>query len=511
MKKFLAMVLSVTMAFSMLTGCNSNDNTGSESQPSSEPAVNSGTDSTVDSTIEEKELVSLRLIFYGDMTTRREEFFKNDFHDKVLEDLSIDLTVETMPWGSDTNIATMLASGENFAVYNIVSAFDWPSKGYLAEIDENLIKEHCPNLIRVRGENNGFDCVKYDDKIYAIPFGSKPYAGRMQSFAARNDILNDVGYDASDIDTYDELMEAIAAVKEKYPDLRVNRSSGFLASALNSEISEQLYVNEGTYFAYVDELEKGDKVYSWFESDAFKNACKITGEWADLGYIQIDEITNATQGAADWEAGNCLLMYGVPNILIKNTLDNVPEADLQLINIGDMPLLKTRDYDWGLSISASDQDVVDRWLDLFDWMYKDQDSFNFCVYGAEGKDWEYNEDGSISKLVTDSFFDNWFLEAMPYANYDSSVSEEVINAYMTYDDGSILSKRSGFSFDATPVSSELAMLTAVWTEKLEPMSYGLLDFEENYEKALDKLKMAGLDTYMEEYQRQFSEWYAKNH
>lgn len=45
----------------------------------------------------EKEVVDLRFVFYGDMTTRREEFFKNEFHDKVLEDLGINMTVETLP------------------------------------------------------------------------------------------------------------------------------------------------------------------------------------------------------------------------------------------------------------------------------------------------------------------------------------------------------------------------------------------------------------------------------
>ena len=46
-----------------------------------------------------RNLVELRLIFYGDMTARRDEFFKNEFHDAVLEDLNIDLTVEFLPLG----------------------------------------------------------------------------------------------------------------------------------------------------------------------------------------------------------------------------------------------------------------------------------------------------------------------------------------------------------------------------------------------------------------------------
>ena len=514
-KKLLALVLSAAMTIGMLSGFGGKD-TASLNQTTengSEAVSEAGSDAAAQ-TVEpsEKETVSLRMIMYGDMTSRREEFFKKDFHDAVLKDLNIDLSVEFLAWGSDSTIATMLASGESFAVWNIVSAFDWPSKGYLAPIDEAMIQEHCPNLIRIRTENNGFDCVKYDNQIYAIPFGCKPYAGRMQTFAVRNDILKQVGYEASEITAYDQLMEAISAVREKFPEMRILRSSGAMINALNSEISDQLInIISGTQFAYVDESEANDKVYSLYESEAFKNICKLNGDWADKGYIQMDELSNPTQGAADWEAGNCLLMYGTPGALIDTSLKAAaPEAEMGLIKIGDLPYLKSIDYDWGFSISASDAEHVDRWLDLFDWMYKDQDTYNFCVYGVEGTDWEYNEDGTIKKLVTDSFFDGWFMEAMEYSVYDASLSPEAIEAYENNDNGSILSKTAGFSFDSTPVSGELAAMTAVWTEMLEPLTYGLLDYEGNYDKAIRKLKDAGLDDYMAEYQKQYSAWYAAN-
>jgi len=53
-------------------------------------------------------------------------------------------------------------------------------------------------------------------------------------------------------------------------------------------------------------------------------------------------------------------------------------------------------------------------------------------------------------------------------------------------------------------------MTAVWTELIEPMTLGILDYDENYDKMIQQLKKAGLDKYMEEYQRQYSEWYAAN-
>ena len=167
------MMLSLTIAAGLLTGCGSGSKeaagetktvseTGETEQKNEDAASAQEADGA--SATDDKELVELRLIFYGDMSSRREEFFKNEFHDAVLKDLNIDLTVEFLPWGSDTSVSTMLASGESFAIEYIVANYDWHTKGYLAEIDESLLEEHLPALIKARGENNGFECTKYNGK-----------------------------------------------------------------------------------------------------------------------------------------------------------------------------------------------------------------------------------------------------------------------------------------------------------------------------------------------------------
>lgn len=44
---------------------------------------------------------------------------------------------------------------------------------------------------------------------------------------------------------------------------------------------------------------------------------------------------------------------------------------------------------------------------------------------------------------------------------------------------------------------------------MNPISSGFVDYEEALPAAIEKLKQAGLDKYVEEYQRQFSEFMAK--
>lgn len=514
-KRVLAFTMGLVMLASALTGCGSeggNSTVVSESAKEQNTVAES-TQTKADEKEQSKDVVDLRLIMYGDTSSRRDEFFKNEFHDAVLEDLNIDLTVEFLPWGSDTSVSTMLASGERFAVWYILQNYDWHIKGYLAEIDEALLEEHLPDLIRTRGENNGFECVKYNDKIYAIPFGNKPYSGSMQYFDVRGDILDELGYKPEDVNTLEKLEEVMEKTKEAHPDMRTVMNIDFLPYALWAYCGDGTRsVNEANDFVYVNEEEEGDQVYSYFESEAFKNLCAITKRWVEKGYINKDLLTNPSQSDADWTAANCLARNGMPGSLISSSLKTAdPNAYETMVGIGNQVKLKTKDYDWGIAISAADQENVDRWLDFFNWMYLDQDHFNFCVYGVKDKDYTVNEDGSITKLVSDSFIDSWFMEAIPYNVYDASFSEETIAKYEQWDDDAIFSKTTGFSFDTTPAATELAMLTSIYDEKLKPMAWGFLDYDANIDSVLAEMKAAGLENYIAEYQRQFSEFYAKNH
>ena len=522
MKKALSGLLATAMAAGlMLSGCGTSGqdggtaSAGAESVSASEE-IAAGQETTAVASEEEVmsgDPVKLRLIMYGDMTTRREEFFKNDFHDKVLEELNLDVSIEMMPWGSDvTTVSTMLASGEDFAVYCILSAYDWANKGYLAEIPMESIEKYMPDYLDMRGAND-FSCVKHDGKIYVIPFGEKAMSGNMQGYEIRNDILNEVGYDASEITTYEELTAAYDAVKAAYPGLRISTvGPEYIAAGVVGENEFYSYVGDPNQYAVINELEEGDQVYSFFETEYFRKVCDLAAEWLEKGYTSEDFLTNPTQPLADWYAGQCLQVYGTPGGLVDTALATVaPEADLELIDIGDIPRFKSINYDWGLAISASGQDKVDAWLRLFNWMYASQENYDFCVYGVEGKDYEKDADGNINKLVTDSFFDEWFMACSKFKHYDPSIPEEKIERYEHLDDDAQISKKMGFVFDSSSVSTEVAAMSAVYTEYIEPIWMGFKDYDENIDEALQKMKEAGLDKYVAEVQRQFSEFYAENH
>lgn len=260
---------------------------------------------------------------------------------------------------------------------------------------------------------------------------------------------------------------------------------------------------------YVNEYEKNDNVYSWYESEAFKAVSKFNAMLIEKGYAGKDYFTDPEKAVADWNAGNCFAKYGTASHVIENSFKaTLPDAEIARIHITDAPYYSNMDFDWGMSISTADAENTENWLKLFNWMYKDQATYNFLVYGVEGKDYEFNADGTVNKLVSDVFWEDWFMMANCYQIYDPSVSKEAIEVYNNTDKDAILSKTAGFSFDSTPVSTEVALLKAAISEYMQPILLGYSDYDENFANALQQLKDAGLDAVIEEYQRQFSAWYA---
>ena len=82
-----------------MTGCG---NTAAEQTSASESGQEvSGSESTQDKESSEGNIapVSLRFVMYGEAGARDSEFLKGEFHDRVLEELNMEVSVDYVPWG----------------------------------------------------------------------------------------------------------------------------------------------------------------------------------------------------------------------------------------------------------------------------------------------------------------------------------------------------------------------------------------------------------------------------
>ena len=186
-KKVTALLTAAIMAVSVLAaGCSGSGDSGTaENGSASSEAAEAVTEEPTQAT----------LVLYGEESPRMTEFAENEFHDKVLEAINVDVTIQYLPWseyaGGKTEL--MLSSGEKFVTYTDTAFLSkCVSKGYYADLTEaaelytDHLKEYC-------GGEEAFDIWKVDGKLYALPFGNKPNAGENYVITTRQDILEEVG------------------------------------------------------------------------------------------------------------------------------------------------------------------------------------------------------------------------------------------------------------------------------------------------------------------------------
>lgn len=67
---------------------------------------------------------------------------------------------------------------------------------------------------------------------------------------------------------------------------------------------------------------------------------------------------------------------------------------------------------------------------------------------------------------------------------------------------------ANFIFDPTNVRTEYTNILSEASASITPIYMGVLDYDKAFPEALDKMKKAGLDKVVAEYQKQFKEYQA---
>jgi putative aldouronate transport system substrate-binding protein len=88
------------------------------------------------------------------------------------------------------------------------------------------------------------------------------------------------------------------------------------------------------------------------------------------------------------------------------------------------------------------------------------------------------------------------------------VDPAAFKAQQEFDKAALPEPALGFSFDPTPVKTELAQCTTTLEELLVPLVAGSIDVDVNYPKLLENLKTAGSDKIIAEKQKQLDEFLA---
>lgn len=150
---------------------------------------------------------------------------------------------------------------------------------------------------------------------------------------------------------------------------------------------------------------------------------------------------------------------------------------------------------------------------FLNWLYTNQDNYDLFMYGIEGKTLKkVGDHGMEAILDTDNKTPlygqlDWMVGNLNFIRY----SPDLLSAsktIFTVDPQAKTFYAANFFFDPNAVKVEMANVQAVYTSDIMPIYDGVIDYDKHIEAAVDKLKVAGIDKVIAEYQKQLDDFKA---
>ena len=387
--------------------------------------------------------------------------------------------------------------------------------------EDDLLQNYGQGIIETVGQANLETC-RVNGKIYGIP-NMKEFSSGIGSFMIPKIYLDEISYDYETAlaaqgtdrfvleDTifadYDLIDDIFAQLHEAYPDKYVFGPCKFPRQVCEVDsVGNDIF---GVLFSDSKDL----TLENLFENEHWLEYLRHVYQWNQKGYISPDALTDTTDIRAKIAAGEILTYPSATKPAITKEYEE---------ELGDMIAFMTGDYfsasnivnntPWCIGSNCEDPVAAMQLLNAF---YTDPVLANLLCWGEEGVDYVLDSDGMATvpeEMTADDMeytlevrwtTPNQFLTYIPKG--------QPADLWEQYDKMNAAAKKSlaaGFVFDNSSVQNEYIALTNVWEEYTVQLMFGFVDPDEKTPELVEKLKAAGLDTYMAEKQRQLDEWAA---
>ena len=395
-------------------------------------------------------------------------------------------------------------------------------KGGFKELSEEFLSKYMPETWATL-PHSAWEETYIDGKIYMIPRNTASIAPD-RGPVINMDIAEKYGYTADKINSYADFDGFLRAVGDNEAE---NGMYAFYASSsstlqqLSLIFRNNLINNQASDYVYYAQMADPTFEHPFFlyTSDYYEEYALLMAEYAAAGVWPSDAIANTNSVATLFANGQSAAstdnffngITSVANYRAKGMnvelFDIFPEGYRILRDsyIGD-----------GYAITSFSK-IPERAAVVLDYIKTDWDTNMLLAGGIEGRHYFYDEQtNTVSPGPESGDYTylgwNW---GIFHANLAwPACDDERINAI----NDRIYSEQIkdeewpywGFTFDYTPVSAEWSVISALVTEYQTSFSLGMFRdaTQQTYEEFVAKLEEAGLSKYMEEWNRQRSEFLA---
>lgn len=505
-KKMTALLLSSVMAVSLAACGTAGNGEGKQAE--------AGTDS--------KNLYTVKWVTPGNEPERMDAVEKAINEKLIADGRNIQLEIVRIPWDAwDQKTNLMLTTGEEFDLLNVMQ--DQKTAGYLMSRDYllplNDYLEKFPEL-KAKFTDQMWKEASFGETIAAVPAAWKVFPPEGE-ISYRADLLKKLNLDLPA--TVDEVIEMGVRMKEM-----VEAETGQKAYFWTQDAKYPMYWLHRTYSTFPFYVEKSTNLFqimqdgtvnSWFESEEFKQDAAYARTMYEKGLISPDLLSQNDYQEAQKKGtvlfGDC---FNSGTQVDLRKVAGIEDAEISkfLLNPG-APLIVAQAIGNCNAIPKACKNP-EAALNFLDWLYADSANLALLLDGIEGEHYEKIEgtDNRIHRIVDSTetplyYFDSWQVGLYNIMNYvDSETDDRVKELTTPLEEGTFeYSPIAGFVFNEENVVTEMANLRNEIVSSMYPIKFGMVDYDTAYPAAIQKLKAAGLDKVMEEYQKQLKAYLAQ--
>ena len=388
---------------------------------------------------------------------------------------------------------------------------------------DDLLEEYGHDIVAAEGVAMGGGYV--DGVLYAVPTEEK--MGRIKAFEARKDLIEkyNIEYDENKIYTIDELTKIFEVVQAGEGDTFhcVAASAG----------DDPIY----SFFDHVDTLgasyasgvltdygKDETTVTNYFATDEFKKLCTEIRKWYNNGYLSSDCNTTTDSALTQLETGNYFGMFSnaEPDMIASHSLMVQGYLGTDVVPFYTSEVSAQTSYyqitQWMIPNTC---DNPEKTMQLLNLMYADTDVINLLKNGIEGTHYEF-VDGSDCII---DYANGYDASTVPYVailnvwgdklkDYQfTPLTEDYydeMRAFNSSVDDEHTSKALGYTFNSDVVKTEYAAVSGVIEEYKASLGLGVVDTEDAIAEFNSKLEAAGIETVIQENQKQLDDWLSEN-
>lgn len=454
-----------------------------------------------------EDVVSLRVWTYGLTATSDEcAAVAEAISEITREKIGVEIELVRNADGEKLNLA--LTSGEKL---DLVNFHTFP--GGLSTLVNNGMATPLEDLVAEYGQGalemidaSLLPCGIVNGTLYSLP-DMKDFA-TAYGIAMRKDVLDEIGVDPAEIQTWDDIHDVLVKVKEAKPEMYPivpTWGGGGMQKAIP-------YDNLGTGFldalgVLENVFDGSTTVVNLYETDAYRELCERMYQWNQEGLVMADATTS--------NESNLCASVGFSDY------DNDSPAKLtQLRNDWGQEAVIIRTVEPYMSSNAggssffipSESKYPEKAMELWNLMYTDPEIATLFAYGIEGVNYTYADDkkehvafveGSTYDLQDWAWPNSWIT---PVQDGDDVDKWDQLKSFC---DNAAVSPALGFTFDSTMVMNEITACNNVIAKYEVGLRWGVLDPEEALPQFNDELKAAGLETIIAEKQAQLDAFLGK--